>query len=182
MKKQKLTKRLIAIIIVLNTTISFAQNTSFGFTAGYSFLTQKTTTGTVDSGGTDTASGFGVGAFMDYYINDTFSILPQVFYTSVKNQDNNNSVSFLQIPILAKYNISDNFSIMAGPQVNYSLSDQGANVKKTSFAFDAGLMYSFSEDYFIQANYALGISDTIDLDDFEAKMHFLNISLGYKFN
>lgn len=95
-------------------------------------------------------------------------------------------MGFVYVPIMAKYYITPQFSLQAGPQLNFVLdAEEGEN----RFGFDAAFGAGFNIDnhFFIDARYGVELTNRIsnseDYGDFEVKGSYntLMIGVGYKF-
>jgi len=158
---------------------------SFGVKGGLDLLSAKTessgsfsyidedgdlVTEEIGSGGTTTATGFFVGGFVEFGIADKFTLQPGLNYHTASKDGFN--FSYLSIPVLAKYEIAEKFNLMAGPSLFYSMESEVED--KTTFNFDLGASYNFTENFFIEPRYSLGLSGDTKVS------HFL-IGVGYKF-
>lgn len=114
-------------------------------------------------------SGFYVGFGYQFEVSDEFAVEPAVLYSSVSD------LSSLYIPVMAKYSISDDFSVMAGPQVNYILED----MPQGEFGLDlaAGLAYNISEEFYAEARYGFQVSRDLEGVD----VNTLSVGVGYRF-
>ena len=83
----------------------------------------------------------------------------------------------LYIPVMAKYNISDQFNLQAGPQINYILED---NFDQGAFGLDLalGAAFNITEQFFVEARY--GFEIVRDLEN--ANINTLTVGVGYKIN
>lgn len=169
---KKLLFAFIAVFFVMG-----VQAQEFGVKAGYTMITAK-----ADVEGfsvSDDFSGFFVGLTSEFGISEAFAIQPEVLYASVED------VSFLYVPVMAKYYVTPQFSLQAGPQVNFSLdADDMENEFGLDIAF--GLGYAITEDFFIDARYGFEITNRLSNQDFdgmdvEGRYNTLMIGVGYKF-
>ena len=135
----------------------------FSAKAGFNSVTLKASSVSV------TESGFYVGVGYQFEVSEDIDVEPAVLYSSVSD------LNALYIPIMFKYGISDEFSIMAGPQVNYLLED----LPQGEFGLDiaAGLAYNISEEFYAEAKYGFQVSRDIDGLD----INTLSIGVGYRF-
>ena len=62
---------------------------------------------------TETEVGYFAGVFLDFEIDEYFSIQPEVLYIGLSD------FKFINAPIYAKYEVARNFDLMAGPSLNY---------------------------------------------------------------
>lgn len=120
-------------------------------------------------------------------------------------------LGYLNLPVMLKYFVTPGFSFQAGPQLGYLLSAENEytinsriddmelnesgtedikdELKKISLGLNFGLGYEFSNEFFLQARYHLGLTDISDYEedaDFEGELDELKnsgfqVSVGYKF-
>ncbi len=117
-------------------------------------------------------TGFYIGAFADIEATDKLHVQPEITYGSAGD------LSFVFIPVMAKYYVASGFNIQAGPQLNFStnLGDikdairdiegvLGTNadlddvLKSTGVDLAFGAGYDISDQLFVQARYAIELSD-----------------------
>jgi long-subunit fatty acid transport protein len=182
-------------IFGLSTTIA---QVNFGAKAGVNF--SDITGNEVDSFGGRTS--FHLGAVAEIMVSDMFAVQPELIYSSQGSDYDESEFSgtvkldYLNIPVMAKYYVAEGFSVEAGPQVGFLLSakdDYGDGeedikdfVKGTDFGVNLGLGYKMENGLNFGARYNLGLSDNLDVDDFEAegaeyKNSVIQISVGYFF-
>ena len=120
-------------------------------------------------GASGSESGFYVGLGYQFEISEQFAIEPAVLYSAVSD------FNALYVPVMAKYSISDDFSLMAGPQVNYILED----VEQGEFGIDlgAGASYNITENFYAEARYAFQVSRDLEGVD----INTLTLGVGYRF-
>lgn len=167
------------LIVILSGCSLFAQETKFGFTAGYLNAEVEVS---LDGEGSVSASesGFYVGALADIDLNGALHLQPEVLYGNI------NEGSVLYIPVLLKYYIAESgFHFMAGPQATIDLEEgqEGYNSLGIDAAF--GLGYDINENFFLNARYALELTNRIgDIEGAEGlkgKINSLQLGVGYKF-
>lgn len=75
-------------------------------------------------GSTNSHTSFHAGVFAQFGFNDFFSLQPELLYTrkGYERQDSVFRLDYLEVPVLAVFNISDNFSVHLGPQVGIMVS------------------------------------------------------------
>jgi opacity protein-like surface antigen len=118
------------------------------------------------AGTTTSASetGFFVGGFANIGVSEQFSVQPEVLYVAIKD------FNFLSVPILAKYSVSKEFGILAGPSLNYLLDAEEDEFKLN---IDFGASYDVTEEIEVNAKYSLGMGDV--------SISGIFIGAGYKF-
>lgn len=151
--------------------------------------------------------GFNAGGLVEYKLMEKFALQAELLYSlqGAKTEDrddygfgqydkseNKINLSYINIPILAKYYIVKGFHAEAGPQLGILISaknkveytevyDDGDglvtynessevdikdNLKTVDFSFNIGLGYDFTENIFVGARYNIGLTNIYDFDDF----------------
>lgn len=151
-----------------------AQETKFGLKAGADFANAH---GKIDGDSyQDAETGFYAGAFADITVSDKFHIQPELLYVSVNDLDQ------IQIPVLAKFPVVEDLSLLAGPNVGFLLNaDEG--FKTLNFGLDLGLSFDLNEDFSLDGKYNFGLSNLIEggNSDFSSKLSGFFFGLSYKF-
>ncbi len=167
---------LCAAVAVLGLTSVNAQEVQFGATGGLISVdaNAKFNGQSLD---VDSEIGFYIGGLADIAISDAFHVQPELLYANV------NDGSALLLPIMAKYYVSEDFFVQAGPQFDFSLEDLPTDYTGLGISLAAGLGYDINEEFFIEARYSFQINDyyTGNLD-IESKSNLLLFGVGYKFN
>jgi len=178
-----------------------AQNVNFGAKAGVNFA--SITGDMVDS--FDSRTAFHVGFVAEIVISETFSFQPELLY-SAQGADYSEegfeafegtvTLDYLNVPLMAKFYVGEGFSLEAGPQIGLLLSakdDYGDGeedikeyVKGTDFGVNLGVGYKMESGLNFSARYNLGLSNDLDVDDFESegaeyKNSVIQVSVGYFF-
>lgn len=188
---------------------------SFGVKAGVNFAS-------ITGDETDDLSsltGFHFGGFVNIPVSGNFSVQPEILYSAqgAKYEDSDDydgkfKLNYLNIPVMAKIEVADGFTLEAGPQIGFLLSakddytyvgpdpgfsdDSGEDdikdfIKSTDFGINFGLGYEMESGLSFGARYSLGISNIIDsddidpgfdVDDFKNQNGVFQISVGYSFN
>lgn len=171
MKKQLLFA-LAAVFAVVGATAQ-----EIGVKAGYILVTAEADVEGF-SASTD-GSGFFFGVTGELPISETFSVQPEALYANAED------TGFLYIPVMAKYYVTPEFSIQAGPQVNWLLdADDLENEFGLDIAF--GLEYKIVENFFIDARYGFEVTNRLSDEDFDGmdvkgRYNALMIGVGYRF-
>jgi len=173
---------LVAAITVLGFTTVNAQEPAFGLKAGFNSLSIRASADGVSA--SESASGFYVGAFGDFQISEKFNIQPELQFISVSKDGESSSV--LALPIMAKVNVAEKFSILAGPQLDLLLDEDADGIKKFGVGLGAGLAYDITDKFIIDARYVLGLSNRLEDNNFggvevDTKFNYIQFGLGYKF-
>jgi len=197
-------KIMLTAAAVLAFAFSNAQETKFGVKAG---LNLANLTGDYD--GASSLIGFHVGGFAEIKLTDKFAIQPELLYSAQgakieqtffdESFEFDTKLNYLNIPVLAKYYITEGFSVEAGPQVGFLLSakedgeDAKDYYKSVDFGFNVGAGYNFTENLSVGLRYTIGLSsiadvpdseegfEDFDVSDIDVKNSVFALSVGYKF-
>ena len=175
-------KKLLLIIALVSFCFNVnAQDSKFGATAGY-----QSTTGKVSGGGEDftsDSSGFFLGVFAEFSVTETFSIQPELQYSSVS--DEGESICEIIIPLMLKFHVTENFNLMAGPQFDYLTEEDVEGIKKLGMGLGLGLGIDISDNVSLGARYSFGFDRLDDMGedvgDATIKLNILQIGLNYSF-
>ncbi len=142
-------------------------------------------------------TGFYIGLIVDIEATEKFHVQPELTYGSAGD------LSFVYLPLMAKYYVAGNFHIMAGPQLTFSsnLGDikdalrtldeiTGANanlddlLKSTAFDLGFGAGYDINDNFRAHARYAIPLSDIYDGPgggSLDIKNSTLQVGVAYMF-
>ena len=168
----------IALIAMLGLGNVNAQEASYGVTAGFHSLSIRSSGGGITA--YSSASGFFAGFFADFDVSEKFNIQPEIhFASSSRNGESGNEII---IPVMAKFYVSDEFNVQAGPQFDF-IVDGSEGVNKFGLGFGFGAGYDFSEKLFAAARYSFGLSNRIQdaPSGITSKFNTFQIGLGYRF-
>ncbi|MEN3324621.1 porin family protein [Mariniflexile soesokkakense] len=183
--------------------IATAQEVKWGIKAGANMSTLKT-----DLDGENFLLGCHIGGLAEFELSEKFSLLPELLYSleggkikgSFHFEDEGTTfsidykedimLSYLQLPIMLRYEVVKNLSLEVGPQIGYLLSaksdyyvktqfddeimtDSGSEkikdqIKSLDLGLNFGLGYEFNNKMLIQSRYHLGLSD---INDSETSMN-----------
>jgi len=175
-------KKLILLSLITVFTVNSLQSQDlpkFGITAGLLNTNVDFKTGNsllnlvgVNSFAKINSTGFYIGGLVDIEVVDKFHIQPELLYGSAED------LSFIYLPVMAKYYVADKFNIQVGPQLNFSsnLDDIKRAIRDTeellgtngnvddvlkTFGIDLGIGAGFdvSNNIGIQARYAFELTD-----------------------
>lgn len=189
-------KIILTAIAVMAFAFTNAQQTRFGVKGGLNV--SSFVGGNVENA--KALIGFNVGGFAEIKIIEKLAIQPELLYSTqgakidFPGGDYNTKVDYLNVPVLAKYYITKQFTVEAGPQIGFLLSaksdgnDVKDNFKSVDFGFNFGAGYNFTDNFFAGARYTVGISNVADyeVDDFDQyydspKNSNFSLFVGYKF-
>ena len=156
-----------------------AQEVSYGVTAGFHQLSLKASGGGGYTASAN-ASGFYAGFFGEFKIDEKFNIQPEIHFASTyKDGDSSNE---LIVPIMAKYYVSEEFNVQAGPQFDYILDSDTTGVNKFGLGLGFGAGYDFSDKVFASARYSIGLTNRLKdaPSSVSAKFNTFQIGIGYR--
>lgn len=187
-------KIILTAVAVCAFSFANAQETKFGAKVA---LNVATLTGDVENA--SSLIGFQIGGFAEFKISDKFAIQPELLFSTQgatvesEGTEVDFNLSYLNIPIMAKYYASPKFSIELGPQIGFLTSAKGKAMgvsvdveeffKSTDFGLNFGAGYDFTNKFSAGVRYNLGLSNIADDSGGDSVQNSVfSISLGYKFN
>ena len=169
---------LVAAIAVFGMAQVNAQETRFGVKAGVDFASNKVKFAGefAEIGGTYSETGFYAGVFAEVGISEKFAFQPEVLFVAI---DELNQIS---VPLMAKFLVSDDFSILAGPALGILL-DTGEGINSFNYGIEAGAAYNITEEFFVEARYNIGIANLFKdaPSGYSNKISGLFVGAGYRF-
>ena len=176
-------KVLFTAVAVLGFTFANAQETKFGAKAG---LNMSNFTGDAE---TDAKIGFYVGGFAEIKLTDKFAVQPEVLFSMLGAKDDNANYdsNYILVPVMAKYFVTEQLSLEAGPQIGFLMSAKydGNDIKdfytSTDFGMNFGAGYDVTENINVGVRYSLGLSNVVDASGVDVKTSNIALGLGYKF-
>lgn len=120
--------------------------------------------------------GFHAGGILAFLIGKNFAIQPEVLFSTQGAKINSGTstddykVSYLTVPVLAKYRFNGGFYLEAGPQFGFKLNENVPNSSINSFAknldlsVDGGLGWHSNGGFGIGGRYCVGVSKVGNFD------------------
>ncbi|MBO6607294.1 outer membrane beta-barrel protein [Psychroserpens sp.] len=99
---------------------------------------------------TETEVGYYGGVFVDFKIDEDFSIQPEVLYIGLGD------FKFINAPIYATYEVAQNFRLLVGPSLNYFFDFFNNKFKVRG---DVSAAYNILENLDVHAKYTLGFEE-----------------------
>ena len=184
---------LFTMVLSLSLTLSMAQEVKFGGKAGINLATLQP-----DLNDPESRVAFHLGAVAEISILEAFSIQPELLYSAqgVKDKSDDDEIiklDYLTVPLLAKYYVSEGFSLEAGPQLGFLLSAKGEDdgdsfdlkdiTKSTDIGLALGLGYKMESGLNFAFRYYFGGDvNSLDDDPDKIKNNVFQFSVGYFFN
>jgi opacity protein-like surface antigen len=204
-------KKTLTIIVLMAITyhVNAQKNFKIGPKAGVNFSSLSN----VAKG--EMLPGFYLGAVSELKISEKFSFQPELVYSSqgVKNiysetlngvtshHHNHDVMSYIQVPLLAKYYLTKGLSLEVGPQLGVLLDatnkdevtingvetkaqrDFKNEVNAFDFGVAAGVAYDITRGLFVNARYNAGLTNVGKSGQYYdgSKNSVMQVGLGYKF-
>ncbi len=164
----------IAMMAFAGITTTNAQDANYGVIGGFTSGAAKIKSQGLSASNSE--SGFHIGFFGDFNVSENFNIQPQIMYTNIEE------VNLLQVPVLGKFSVGDDFNLLVGPQITYTMEEVAPDYTKFNIGLSFGASYDIKENLFVQANYSAQLNNYYTgSQDLKSRINFLNFSIGYKF-
>ena len=188
-------KKIMSIVLFFASTTAFAQNFELGIKGGVNI--SNFTGGNFADATAKSLVGFHAGAFVSFFLGNNFAIQPEILFSTqgAKLESSTDKtdlkVSYINVPVLAKYRWDNGFYIEAGPQIGFRAKDLSSgsgtveeHANKTDLSLAAGLGFHSKMGLGIGARYAAGLSKVGDFNasagiDPNFKNSVLQLSLFY---
>lgn len=183
--------------VTLITGASFAQM-SFGLKGGIN-LSKVKSDFDGDKETSDSRFSVNLGGFMVYELADKMALQPELLLSfeggkdDIGGDDITSAVTLINVPVLFRYTVVENFNLYAGPQIGVKVSAQYKNedgdtediddVSPLGISFGLGASYNVSEKIDLHFRYNAGMTNWYNgdnNDDFKQKINTIQIGLGYK--
>lgn len=174
----------LTLIICALTFSAQAQESRIGIKGGVNFTNMGSDM--EDSfGESNMKTGFHAGLFANMKITQFFALQPEVLYSlqgakfdvPVIDDDAKINLSYINVPVLAKVYLSENFNIHAGPYIGFLISNNAElddataeealddMYKTLDFGVAGGLEFETLSGVVVGARYNLGLADIRNDDD-----------------
>ncbi|MFD0797079.1 outer membrane beta-barrel protein [Maribacter chungangensis] len=163
----------VIVLFCLCASFSVTAQEGFAVKAGINNVSAKVDLGAFGGNVTNGELGFYVGGGYNFELDDTWAIEPSALLSIVSD------LTSLYIPVMAKYEVAESFTIQAGPQINYLLEDVPDGAFGLDLAIGGG--YQIDDNWFVEARYGFEISRGGDFGD-SVDYNTLTIGAGYRFN
>ena len=158
--------------------------TIFGIKGGANFSNLKSV---VDGDGFsgDGATSIFIGGFVDLWLAEMLHLQPEMQF-SIEGSENTD-VTYLNIPVILKYYVTEGLNIQAGPQLGFLLDAEGGtdDFKALNFVLDFGAGFELPGGFLVEGRYNLGLTDISEADgpfeDVKLKTKGFQLGVGYRF-
>lgn len=175
-------KTILLLALVLSAFYGFSQDSKTGVRIGYNISNldfDPEVPGGIEN---RHRNGFAIGFFGEYSLSNSIAIAPEIQFSAEGAQEEALRIDYIQLPVFFKYKISDLLSIGLGPQASLKAHSFEDGLQNISFSGLAGLEYMISDNFFIDARYAYGLTNIFDDESgLDAANTNIQIGLGVKF-
>jgi hypothetical protein len=184
---------LFLVVVVITTLSANAQQVQFGAKGGLNIATLNGS----GSGGLSSLVGVHFGGLASIKVSDLFHVQPELVFSTqgAKGAGGKLNLDYLNIPVLAKYTITDGLDIEAGPQFGFLLSakakDNAGNstnvsssIKSVDIALAVGASYDITKMIGVDVRYNIGLTDINNPSNSNNTLHNAVVQIGvyYMFN
>lgn len=183
--------------IVFATTAQAQKTTTKNLTWGYKIGINCSNLRVEDGANTDWKTGLATGLFFNVKLTNKLSLQPEALYSSMgaKNVVNGSGslrLNYFSLPVMIKYPVCKNLSVLAGPQIDMliqaktkSSSNQFDKVtndyNESSFGFTGGAEWWPVHCFGFSARYIYGLNDVAGFDRVEMKNQGVQLMSAVKF-
>ena len=166
-------KSLLSIIIIFLVTIGASAQISGGFKGGVNLVSQKWKFSLAGMGSASEkfdGTGFHIGTFLNYQVNEFFSVQPELLYNQLNAEVDRQDWKFnyISLPVMFGYGLESNkFILQAGPQLGVLISTdpkemkEDGYMKSVDFSFAVGATLNLPK-IALGIRYCLGMANIAD--------------------
>ena len=187
-------KILFSIVITLLAFNICAQNITYGAKAGLNITSINRTSERAEI---ELKYAFHIGVTSKVEISELFSIQAELLYSSQGysisevdgfEYDYTSSLNYINLPLMAIYNVGSVFSLEAGPQIGYLIGAPDTSRSNLSFyrpidfSFNFGLGFKLNSRTSLGLRLNRGLNDISKNKDYSTKNIVAQLSFNYNFN
>ena len=173
-------KTILLLAFIIITTVSFAQNASYGVRVGYNISNLDfEPDATFDN---THRNGFAIGFFGQYDLSASISLAPEIQFSAEGAKARALRIDYIQAPILVKFKIGSRLSVGAGPLVGVKVHEYEDGYKNFGFSAVGAFEFMITDEIFIDARYHYGLTNVLDdnIIGLEAKNTNIQIGVGIR--
>ncbi|OXB07879.1 porin family protein [Flavobacterium pectinovorum] len=183
-------KILLAAVLFMATSATIqAQLLQIGVKGGVNFASQTGDAFPEQNFDREGITSFHAGLVAEIKLLERFSVQPELLYSTqgatYKNAvtEFKNELGYISIPVMAKFYLTDSFSLEVGPQASFLVSEKNdfdvEDGETFEFGLNAGLGYKITKNFFVQGRYGLGLTEASKNADI--KNSTVQLSAGFMF-
>lgn len=180
---------LAAVLFIATSATIQAQLLQIGVKGGVNFASQTGDAFPEQNFDKEGITSFHAGLVAELKLLERFSIQPELLYSTqgatYKNavSEFKNELGYISIPVMAKFYLTDSFSLEVGPQASFLVSEKNdfdvEDAETFEFGLNAGLGYKITKNFFVQGRYGLGLTEASKNADI--KNSTVQLSAGFMF-
>lgn len=161
------------------TTLTFSQEIKYGIRVGTNISNMDYK---IDGARPNPhRNGFVFGALVDFNINDSFSVMTELQYSAEGANVKDYKTDYLNLPIIANYQILDNFKIGIGQQIGLKIHKYNDGFKNFVFSAVGFAEYMLDDEFAIDFRYLYGVSQVYDNNiGVEARQGVMQFGVSYR--
>ncbi|MDW8849077.1 porin family protein [Flavobacterium sp. MMLR14_040] len=183
-------KIFLAAVLFIATAASIqAQLLQIGVKGGVNFASQTGDAFPEQNFDKEGITSFHAGLVAEIKLLERFSVQPELLYSTqgatYKNaiDEYKNELGYISIPVMAKFYLTDSFSLEVGPQASFLVSEKNdfdvEDAETFEFGLNAGLGFKITKNFFVQGRYGLGLTEASKNADI--KNSTVQLSAGFMF-
>ena len=180
---------LAAVLFMATSATIQAQLLQIGIKGGVNFASQTGDAFPEQNFDKEGITSFHAGLVAEIKLLERFSVQPELLYSTqgatYKNAvtEFKNELGYISIPVMAKFYLTDSFSLEVGPQASFLVSEKNdfdvEDGETFEFGLNAGLGYKITKNFFVQGRYGLGLTEASKNADI--KNSTVQLSAGFMF-
>lgn len=180
---------LAAVLFIATSATIQAQLLQVGVKAGVNFASQTGDAFPEQNFDKEGITSFHAGLVAELKLLERFSVQPELLYSTqgatYKNaiDEYKNELGYISIPVMAKFYLTDSFSLEVGPQASFLVSEKNdfdvEDAETFEFGLNAGLGFKITKNFFVQGRYGLGLTEASKNADI--KNSTVQLSAGFMF-
>ncbi len=181
-----------AVLAIFGVTASSAQEgaSTGGFHWGVKAGANFSSVNGDDVNDVDSRTGLQIGGVVSIPVTELFSVQPEVVYSmrGWKDGDFTIKVDYVDVPVMADFEIIEGLSLQGGPLLGFNLSAKVENedgnendiedISTLNVGAAIGAQYELPVGVFFNVRYDMGFNDVID-NNFDAKNCNIGASVGF---
>jgi hypothetical protein len=138
----------------------------------------------------ETLFGLTGGLYWEYRLSQNFSLMSNILYSQRgeigKDNQTGIKLSYINLPIMVKYGLTDNLGISAGINSDMLLSVESDDLtkddfKKTDWGIPVGISYNLTNHLQLAVVFNIGLSNLTDSSDAKYQSNWANLTMAYMF-
>ena len=138
----------------------------------------------------ETLIGLTGGLYWEYRLSQKFSLMSNILYSQrgEVGKDNLNGIklSYINLPIMVKYGLTDNLGISTGINSDMLVSVEAGDLTKddfkgTDWGIPIGISYNITNHLQVAFLYNIGLSNLLNDSDTNYQSNWANLTIAYMF-